>query len=558
MRGLGRPTILLGDGEMSSHHTEYGVPASRKVLMLVLDSGSPELLRQWTADGTLPNIARIRHDGLVLDVAGPEGLEVGATWPSFSSGQSPGEHGICWLDRVIPGTYRELRMVPSEFAHLTTFWEALSEAGRRVVVLDVPFTPRPRRLNGVQVTEWGAHDGVFGFHTKPSRLKAVIKQTWGEYPSPLTCDTLRLSPDGYRKLADGMIRGSALRGAMTRTFLADGRWDFGIQVFTELHCAGHLLWHFHDPTHPSADPVNLARNGDLLREVYLAVDAAVGEILSVVGPETTVIVGSLHGMQHTCGSSLLLPGMLEGLGVLCRASRAASAPGPRPQPRGLRARVKAVYHQLPSAIRVPLYELRQGINRHWLHRGEPIDIEPSRTRAFQMGFGAGSTFSGIRLNLKGREPAGILAPGDDADRFCEQLRRDLLEFTDPDTGRPLVRRVLRTADLYPGPRLHDLPDLLVEWEFDPARGSTAVGSGAGGVWRGFSDRTGLIEHPNGSGRTGAHRLPGLLFARGPQIRPGTIARVISTLDFPPTIARMLGCELPGMSGRPIPELLQGG
>ena len=526
--------------------------------MLALDAATPELLRQWTADGTLPNLARLRRDALVLDVAGPEGLEVAATWPSFFSGQSPGEHGISWIDWVMPGTFREQRMRGNDFAHIDPFWLAMSEAGRRVAILDVPFAAPAKRLNGFQITEWGAHEGLFGFQTTPARLKRVIKRTWGEYTAPLACETLRLSSEEYRELADTLIRGITSRGAMTKALLADGKWDFGIQVFTELHCAGHLLWHYHDTSYPGADPVSLARNGDLLREVYIAADAAVGEILSAVDPDTTVIVGCLHAMQHTCGASLLLPQMLEGIGALRRASRAATAPGRRGPSRGLKGRLKAAYHSVPPAIRVPFYELRQRINRHWLRRGEPIDIEPSGTRAFQMGFGAGSSFSGIRLNVRGRDPAGILTPGDEVDRFCDELRQGLGEFTDPETGRRLVRRVLRTADLYPGARLDQLPDLLVEWESDRARGTTVVGSGAGGVWRGFSERTGMIEHSNGSGRTGSHRLQGLLFARGPGIRPGTIDRVIPTVNFAPTLTRMLGCEFSGGSGQPIPELLQGG
>ena len=140
--------------------------------MLALDAATPELLRQWTADGTLPNLARLRRDALVLDVAGPEGLEVAATWPSSSSGQSPGEHGISWIDWVIPGTYREQRMRGNDFAHIDPFWVAMSEAGRRVAIFDVPFAVLARRLNGFQVTEWGAHEGFSVSRPRPPSSRA--------------------------------------------------------------------------------------------------------------------------------------------------------------------------------------------------------------------------------------------------------------------------------------------------------------------------------------------------------------------------------------------------
>ncbi len=530
----------------------------RRLLTLALDSASPELLRQWAADGTLPNIARLLSTGMVANTLGPEGMEVGATWPSFYTAETPGGHGICWVDRVIPGTYRQQRLGPNDFDHLTSLWDVLSAAGRRVVVLDVPFAKPLPRLNGVQVTEWGVHDGVFGFHTTPAALRRTILRTYGVHPAPPTCDTHRLTAEGYRDLAAGMVRGALARGGMTCRILADEPWDFAIQVWSEIHCAGHLMWHYHDPRHPAFDPAIRAKDGDLLREVYVAVDSAVGEVLATVGAETTVVLCTLHGMSHSAGSSLLLPEMLRRVGALHLPSRTSPAGASAPRRRGLRGGLKALYHLVPEAVRVPFYELRQWVNQRWLGRGAPIGIDPDRTRAFMMGFGAGSTYSGIRLNLRGREPAGSLAPGAEADRFCAQLGRDLLEFLDPDTGRPLVRRVVRTAELYPGPCLDELPDLLVEWEHDPPRGNTVVGDGAGGVWRGVSARFGALEHANGSGRTGAHRLEGMFVANGPGIAPGTLDRVVSTLDFAPTFARFFGCDMGPVAGRPIPELLPDG
>lgn len=60
----------------------------------------------------------------------------------------------------------------------------------------------------------------------------------------------------------------------------------------------------------------------------------------------------------------------------------------------------------------------------------------------------GFPITGLRLNLIGREPHGLLRPGAEADAFCEQLKRDLLELRDADTGLPMIRDVLRVADLY--------------------------------------------------------------------------------------------------------------
>ena len=94
-----------------------------------------------------------------------------------------------------------------------------------------------------------------------------------------------------------------------------------------------------------------------------------------------------------------------------------------------------------------------------------ISLDSSR-RFFKL-FNIG-LYSGIRINLRGREPRGPSRAGRESSRRSwSGCCTDLLDVVDADTGHPLIVRVLRTRDLYRGERLDDLPDLLVEW--DPRR-----------------------------------------------------------------------------------------
>jgi predicted AlkP superfamily phosphohydrolase/phosphomutase len=265
------------------------------------------------------------------------------------------------------------------------------------------------------------------------------------------------------------------------------------------------------------------------------------------------MVVALHGMAHTCGASMLLDRMLERLGSV----DAPSGVGPREMggAGGTSSLPARLYRRLPRRLRRAVYDLRQRVNQRWLARGTPLAIDPARTRAFHVGLGTGAPFSGIRLNVRGREPAGRIEPGEELDRFVSELRGGLLEIEDADTGVPVVRRVLRTGDLYDGPRVAELPDLLVEWNEDRRLGSTVLGSGDGAVVRVSSPRIGALEAVNRYCRSGEHRVEGLLVARGPGIAAGDPGRVLSTLDLAPTLARMLGCTMPSAAGRPIPELV---
>jgi predicted AlkP superfamily phosphohydrolase/phosphomutase len=165
------------------------------------------------------------------------------------------------------------------------------------------------------------------------------------------------------------------------------------------------------------------------------------------------------------------------------------------------------------------------------------------SRRFYKVFNIG-LFSGIRINLRGREPRGRVAPGRELDDLVERLSSDLLAIVDPDSGHPHVTRVLRTASIYQGEHLDDLPDLLVEW--NPR--TTKV--------RAESERIGMVHEEHQSLRTGDHRPGGLVLVRGPGIRPGPVDEHVDAVDIAPTIAAMLGVNLADTDGQPIASFLR--
>ena len=169
----------------------------------------------------------------------------------------------------------------------------------------------------------------------------------------------------------------------------------------------------------------------------------------------------------------------------------------------------------------------------------------------------GLTVGGIRFNLAGREPRGMLEPRA-APEFCRQLTGDLRDIVDADSGRPIVARVLRTADLYTGEHLHDLPDLLVAWSDERPLGSTTVGSGRGARVRLASGKIGAVEGDNRYCRSGDHRREGLFVAVGSAVSPARMSRTVSLMDFAPTFTRLLGVDLTDADGGLISELLAGG
>jgi len=255
--------------------------------------------------------------------------------------------------------------------------------------------------------------------------------------------------------------------------------------------------------------------------VYVAIDTAIGELVAAVGPETTVMVVSSHGMGPNFYGAHLLGEILARLGH-------QTSPA---QPGWLWHVAQWSWRRLPLAIRRRLTPLQKNaVDRLW-------PLLDGRSACFDVP--NGEVYGAIRVNLVGREPQGKIKPGADYDAFCERLARELSALINADTGQPAVRRVLRTADIDAGPYLNDLPDLLVEWNTAAALDAVS------------SPRTGTVRVAMPGLRTGHHRPQGFFVAAGPGIGPAEVAPAVSIMDLAPTIAGLVGVELPDVDGHPI-------
>jgi predicted AlkP superfamily phosphohydrolase/phosphomutase len=287
-----------------------------------------------------------------------------------------------------------------------------------------------------------------------------------------------------------------------------------------------------------------------LRRVYRAIDSAIGEVLAHAG-HARVILFTAHGMAHRYGAQFLLRDILVRLGVTVPDAPA----GAGSESAGIARRIaRGAWRRLPESVRRPLQPLRRiaGRARSRAARTPSLRVDVERSRCFPVGNGL--AVGGIRLNLAGREPNGFLRPGAEADAFCAQLAADLMGIVDDRTGRPLVRRVVRTRALYSGDQIDALPDLLVEWDDATPLESTASGDASRGRLRARSDRIGVVEGVNDYARTGEHRPGGWMVAAGPGIAAGRLDRTVSLLDLAPSACAMLGVELDDIDGRAIPEL----
>jgi len=82
-------------------------------------------------------------------------------------------------------------------------------------------------------------------------------------------------------------------------------------------------------------------------------------------------------------------------------------------------------------------------------------VDWSRTRAYTMGLG------GVYLNVKGREAAGVVEPGAEAESLKRELKEKLTGLRDEALEQEGIANIYITGALYQGPYLDQGPDLIV-------------------------------------------------------------------------------------------------
>jgi predicted AlkP superfamily phosphohydrolase/phosphomutase len=173
------------------------------------------------------------------------------------------------------------------------------------------------------------------------------------------------------------------------------------------------------------------------------------------------------------------------------------------------------------------------------------DVDWGRTRAYALG-----QTGPIYLNLKGREPQGIVEPGVEAEALRQEIVDRLRHVRDPDSGEPVVGEVYRPEELYSGPHLSKAADVIFTARFEAKRGQIP---GFGEVDFG----TNRIIAPMDRGVSGVHRMNGLFAAIGEPFRARVWLEDAQIWDVAPTALHLAGLPVPAdMDGRVLSRALR--
>jgi predicted AlkP superfamily phosphohydrolase/phosphomutase len=512
-----------------------GAESCKRVLMVGIDAAEITLIERWRDDGSLPNLKALCDRGRFGPLASTAEWLVGSPWATFYTARPPQEHGFNHYLMWRPETMTLERPSPT-WLPLPRFWHELGQAGRRIVVVNVPLTYAPEPFPGIEISGWATHESLMAPASHPPEILDWLRRSVAD-PEP-DQDTGHLlaadEPAAIRK------RGIDATEAVVTASLALMRkqpWDLFLACFSAAHRAGHALW----DASSLADRSKLTDDqmAAVLKEVYVACDAGLGRLVAEAGADARVLVFAVHGMGVNTSRSSILPEMLA---RVLKADAGTDAGADAAEPR--QSLLKQLRNRVPNEWRNRLKSrlpvaLQDRLTAHW--RTGTIDW--SATRAF-VPFCDLEGF--VRVNLRGREAQGIIAPGEDYERLLTTIADGLRSFVDEDTGEPVVAAIGRRDELYPtGPQRDLLPDLIVRWSSRPAAAHRRLGSPRYGAFAWSTP--GRVP----DGRSGHHRPTGFLAAAGEGLAPGL--RIEGhILDLAPTVFDLLGVPAPrAMPGRPL-------
>jgi predicted AlkP superfamily phosphohydrolase/phosphomutase len=504
--------------------------SSTPVLMLGVDAADAGIIEKLMARGQLPNLQKLRQKGVFGRLASPARHYAGGVWPTFYTGMEVPWHGVFHNKLWRPDEMR-VEVANEHWIDSRPFWERLSSAGMPLCLIDVPMVlGAPRALNGVHLSGWGTHD-VLSKGAWPSGLWQELVRRHGKPAMPPE----HFGAQDQKSLADlAQELNQATRQVrdIAVELLQRVPWQLACVVFGATHRAGHYLWDRSQVDAADAAAGDDAMAPELVR-IYAEVDAAIGGILASLERETLVIAFAVHGMGPNPGWSDLLPELLAQL------ETARSGRGPR---RGL---LYALKQRLPFHwVRPILTRLPLAVTDRLVAIWSARMFDWSQTRYFPMPMDEAGY---LRINLRGREPQGIVDPGEEYTALCDDLEQLLLSLRDADNGEPIAHEVIRAyadADL-DAPYRELLPDLIVPWSGPAASRTRCLVSSQLPHFRY------AVPPRLPSGRSGNHTDAAWFIAHGPDVGQGTVAAQHSVIDLLPTVLQRLQIDQAVGHGRAI-------
>ncbi len=339
-----------------------GADVSR-IVVIGIDGMDWSIADPLLAEGRLPNIAGIIERGMRADLRSLEPLmKSPVIWTTIATGKGPAKHGIAGFletsDGITPLSSSSWRARP--------IWDVLSEKGYTVGVVNWMVSWPALPANGYVVTDRILYRPEDGYE---SIERVAYPDGLAEELAPHMRPIRDIEDDELMRFADGDVWGDAEVSREVRRAIEILRGIYGndemildaakhllesreqpdlLAVYVNgVDVSSHFFWTAMDPTSVdfATDEQLVQTFSDAIPRYYERIDSIVGEILSLIDGDSTVVLCSDHGFRgpYRSPQGLKLGTWMHGpVGIL-----AAAGPGIRP---GTSVRDASVFDITPTLL----------------------------------------------------------------------------------------------------------------------------------------------------------------------------------------------------------------
>lgn len=383
----------------------------KKIFVLGIDGAMPEkIFDEWLDE--LPNIKKIMEQGSYAKLNSTIPPLSVTAWTSITTGKKPAEHGIfeyLYKDYKIPG---KMNITSSFNVKEKRIWEIASDQGKKVISCFVPLTWPVKPYKGILISGPPAlvESGKFAY---PEEIEREIENISG---GKFQIDVKFFRNMTKKDISKIIKEVTQIHLDIMRYLIKNKDWDLFFGVITGSDRMNHSFWKYCDSQHRKYDPDSEFK--ETLKDYYKFLDKELGKIVRILDENTLIIILSDHGFT----------------------------------------RMHTRINLSDWLIKEKYLVLKEGMVINHPMRLEHDMINWKKTKAFAIGAYDGQ----IYINLKGRDPSGIVEHKD-YDSLIDELERKIKEIKGDD-GNILNTKTFKKKDYFKGKYENLAPDIVIYFD----------------------------------------------------------------------------------------------
>ena len=485
-----------------------------KTVLIGLDGATWNVLDSLIEDGYIPNLKFLIKKGSSCILKSTIPPVTGCCWLSLSTSLNPGKTGV--IDFLKMDKELNLRPVSSSDFEGRAFWDLLSNAGNRCVVLDYPMLFPAYQINGAIISTWSGELTTF-----PKQIKKDIRRLIRDYDIFVgyhdeKYNDIDLFLHDLNKALERKIK-------VTKYLLNHLDWDIFVNIISFTDWIQHRMWHYIDESHPWYDKEESQSVIHKFGDFWKKIDDLIGEMI----PRTDYLfIVSDHGMGPQYGRFNIAK-WLELEGYLKRKHSFK---------RILKPIISSVQKTWLTRI---LPEKLKEKGRHISSVLSDIDLKKSGVYLI----GHSIPFGCIYINPKTQTPSEMNNKIKEKEILKNELITSLTKINDITDDIEVT--LFDKNKIYSGNKLELLPDIIFtlnDWRCV--------------IIKNFQDSV-YTNNPYSNRHTGSHRMEGIFLAYGPEIKNGICIKPAKIYDVAPTLLHMFDVPIPReMDGKVIRQIFE--